>query len=570
LSTNVVHDLADELLGLQSTFNPLNATMVGVPGYAARMADPSPAADEALRAGAERIAARASAMDRTAVCEDDAITLSVVIQQAHALINRIDAGMVEYTVADSQFVGPAATMLTYMSMTALSSRTDADAYLDRLRAVPAYLEAVLGRHRLGAAAGRVPVRRLVDATVSHLDRYLGDPHGDPLLRPAPPEDGHGFGERRAHLVENVVRPALARYRAGLVEDIAEHARPDERPGLCWLPGGDSAYTALAWVQTTIDRTPDALHRLGLDIIADLRQEYADLGARVFGTKDPADVFDRLVTDPAMRWSNGGELLAHARAAIERAEAALPAWFGEFAVHRCQVQPVPAADAPGAPPGYYFQPSLDGHRPGVYYANTFQAYRRDRFLSEVIAFHEAVPGHHLQLTMAVSRTALPLLRRFADINASLEGWALYTERLADEMGLYSDDVARLGMLAMDSLRGARLVVDTGIHAKGWTRDQAIAYMRLNTPLSPVVIQQEVDRYIAMPAQALSYMTGRLEIQRIRAAAKQRLGPRFDIRAFHDLILGSAPLPLGVLDELMTRWDGSRPPEAVGGIGNHNDD
>lgn len=555
VSRQIVRELADELLGLQSELDPLNATMLGVPGYDDTLPDPSVEAQQALRARAAHVAERASQVNQATLGEDDATTVAVVMQQARAVLDKIDARMVEYTVTDNNYVGPAAYLLTLMPVATLSSPTDADAYLDRLRGVPAYLRAVADRHRGGGAAGRIPVRRLVESAVAHLDRHLADPAGDPLLAVQPAFDSQDFAGERARLVRDMVRPALASYRQVLAEELATGARPDSQPGLCWLPGGEEAYAALSRVHTTTDRTPDELHQLGLDVVASLRDEYAEVGSRVFGTTDQGEIFERLGSDPSMRWSNGEELLAHARAAISRAEAELPKWFGILPGQQCQVQPVPAAEAPGAPFAYYFQPSLDGRRPGVYYANTFRAEERDRFLSEVTAFHEAVPGHHLQLTTAIERTDLPLLRRLADINATIEGWALYAERLADEMGLYSDDVARLGMLAMDSMRAGRLVVDTGLHAKGWTRTQAVGYLRENTPLSPLELGQEVDRYIAYAAQALSYMTGRLEIQRIRAEARQRLGSRFDIRSFHDLFLRNAPLPLGVLDEVVARWSGA---------------
>jgi uncharacterized protein (DUF885 family) len=171
---------------------------------------------------------------------------------------------------------------------------------------------------------------------------------------------------------------------------------------------------------------------------------------------------------------------------------------------------------------------------------------------VTAFHEAVPGHHFQITIAQELTHLPMLRRVVNPNAYAEGWGLYTERLAEEMGLYTSDVYRLGMLAMDSMRAGRLVVDTGMHAKGWSRERAIAYLRENTPMADLDIRNEVDRYIAYPGQALSYMVGRLEIQRMRRAAEQARGEKFDIRAFHDQVLGNGPLPLAVLDDVVTRW------------------
>jgi uncharacterized protein (DUF885 family) len=217
-----------------------------------------------------------------------------------------------------------------------------------------------------------------------------------------------------------------------------------------------------------------------------------------------------------------------------------------------LEPVPAADAPGAPAAYYLEPTVDGKRSGTYYANTYQATERFRHTAEVIAFHEAIPGHHFQISTALGLTELPLLRRIVGFTAYVEGWGLYTERLAQEMGLYSDDIALLGMVAMDSLRAGRLVVDTGLHAKGWSRQQAIDYLRENSPLPLLEIESEVDRYIAYPGQALSYMVGRLELQRLRREAAEALGSRFDIRQFHDLVLGVGSLPLNVLDAVVSRW------------------
>jgi uncharacterized protein (DUF885 family) len=196
--------------------------------------------------------------------------------------------------------------------------------------------------------------------------------------------------------------------------------------------------------------------------------------------------------------------------------------------------------------------MDGSRPATYFANTHRARERDRYSAEAVAYHEAVPGHHVQVALAQELPELPLLRRQAPINAFAEGWGLYAERLADEMGLYSDDVARLGMLAGDSLRAARLVVDTGIHAHGWDRQRVIDFLRVNTPMPHADIERETDRYIADPGQALSYMVGRLEIERIRAGARQALGERFDIRGFHDAVLSNGEIPLDALAEVIDDW------------------
>jgi uncharacterized protein (DUF885 family) len=547
-TANPVHQLADELLELSFKADPVMGTILGVPGYDDTLGDRSEEAQQAVRTAALDIAGRADALDVSGLSADDAVTRAAVAHHARQMVTEIDVRLVEYTITDL-FVGPAAELLSSLPMIVLNESAEATSYVNRLRAVPAFLAAVADRHRAGVAAGRVPVAHLVRAAADHIDRYLAAPE-DPLARPA--FDDPAFTEERETVLREVVRPAFARYRDVLRDELLGHGRDEENVGLCKLPGGDEMYQGLARIHTTTDRTPDELHQTGLDVLGRLAEEYAELGSRVFGTRELAEIFRRMTSDPAMRWRDGAELIDSARAAVTRAEAAVPAWFGRLASSQCKVEPVPEADAPGAPAAYYLWPSMDGRRPGIYFANTFRAEERDRFVSEVMAFHEAVPGHHFQLALAQELTHLPLFRRVVTPNAYAEGWGLYTERLADEMGLYSSDVDRLGMLAMDSMRAGRLVVDTGMHAKGWSRAQAVAFLRDNTPMSDLEIGNEIDRYIAYPGQALSYMVGRLEIQRMRRAAEERLGDRFDIRAFHDVVLTNGALPLAVLDEVVHAW------------------
>jgi uncharacterized protein (DUF885 family) len=555
-ATKAVAGLADELLHTALDLFPVAATLLGIRDRDDRMPDHAESAEQRVGARLADIAARAEAVDPTGLSGPDRITRSVVRHLADGMADELATREVEYTVTDSMFA-PAVGLLSNLPLVVITDQPQADAYLTRLRALPDTLATIADRHRAGVAAGRVPVTRLVEATVAHLDRYLADPDGDPLRRPRPQAgsgaDIAGFDDARDRVLADVVRPALGRYRDALATDVAPHGRPEERPGLCWLPDGEAYYaTKVRLHTTTTDRTPEDLHRTGRDLIDRLSEEYAEIGGRVFGTSDVAEIFRRLRTDPAMRWRDADELLAAARAAITRAEEAAPDWFGALPGQRCTVQAVPDTEAPGAPPAYYLPPALDGSRPGIYFANTHQVHERDRYVAEAVAFHEAVPGHHFQLTRSLELTDLPLVRRLSPFTAYAEGWGLYAERLADEMGLYSDDVARLGMLAQDSMRAARLVVDTGLHAHGWSRAQVVDYLRSHTVMSEVEIQTETDRYISAPGQALSYMTGRLEIQRIRAAAAQALGDRFDIRAFHDTVLGSGALPLTVLDEVVRAW------------------
>ncbi|WP_460403973.1 DUF885 domain-containing protein [Actinophytocola sediminis] len=519
------------------------ATVLGVPGHDSTLSDRSASADEACRVRCLDIAARADAIDPGTLAGDDAVTRAVVAHHARSMVDELAARGVEYAISDL-FVSPAAELLHVLPMTVLAGAEQVGAHLERLRAVPGYLATVAERHRAGVAEGRVPVARLVHAAVAHLDRSLADP--DRLARPA--LDGEP-AVVRGRLLAEVVRPALVEYQRMLATEIAPHGRDDERVGLCWLPDGEAMYAGLVRHHTTTDRTPEDLHRTGLELIDRLTEEYAEVGSRVFGTRDRTEIFRRMTTDPAMRWRDGDELLDAVKAAVARAEGVLPAWFGRLPSTRCAIEPIPAADAPGSPAAYYVLPALDGSRAGTFFANTDRAEERDRFTAEVVAFHEAVPGHHLQIALAQELRHLPLLRRVVTPTAYVEGWGLYTERLAEEMGLYSSDVMRLGMLAMDSMRAGRLVVDTGMHAKGWSRDRAVGYLRDNTPMSDLEIGTEVDRYIVYAGQALSYMVGRLEIQGMRAVAESR--PDFDLRDFHDTVLTNGALPLPVLRQLVTR-------------------
>jgi len=544
-----VTELADAYVEALFAADPLMPALLGIRPAEPGLPDFSAEAEQALRAQLSAFADQARELDPAGLSAEDRVTREVLISSAEGRIAGIDTRMSEFTVTDL-FVAPASMVLTALPMATVADAQTAEAQLGRLAAVPEFLRQAARRHAQGIADGLLPVRHLVDGAIAHLDRYLAEPDADPLRRqPAPDE---AFASERERLIAEVVRPAFVEYREFLATDVAPHGRSTEQPGVSSLPGGDEIYAKVARVHTTTDRTPAELHQTGLDIIAALATEYRELGAKVFGTDDLQEIFRRLRTDPALRWTSGEELMDTARAAIERAAAEAPKWFGRIPPQPWDVQPIPEEAAPGAPGAYYIQPATDGSRPGIYFANTYQATERFRHAAEATAFHEAIPGHHFQLSFALGLTELPLLRRIGDFTAYTEGWGLYTERLAEEMGLYSDDVARLGMLTLDSMRAGRLVVDTGLHVLGWSRRQAIDYLVEHTPMAQVEIESEVDRYIAWPGQALAYMVGRLEILRIRTAAKQKLGSRFDIRAFHDVVLSGGALPLSVLEHVVNEW------------------
>ena len=277
----------------------------------------------------------------------------------------------------------------------------------------------------------------------------------------------------------------------------------------------------------------------------------DLGSRLLGTKDLRDTLQALRKDKDLYFGSRDEIADVARASLARANDAIGEWFGRLPKAPCEVVVMPAHEEKHSTIAYYRDPAADGSRPGQYYINTYAPETRPRYEAETLAFHEAVPGHHLQLAIMQELTDLPAFRRFNGSTAYIEGWGLYTERLSEEMGLLSSEIGRFGVLSFDAWRASRLVVDTGIHALGWTRQRAIDFMAEHTALGLNNVENEVDRYISYPGQALAYKLGQLELLRLRAEARERQGDRFDIRRFHDAVLGDGALPLPVLRQVVER-------------------
>ena len=277
-----------------------------------------------------------------------------------------------------------------------------------------------------------------------------------------------------------------------------------------------------------------------------------LGEQLFETRDLQAIFDNLRSNPDLRFQTSEEVVEKAKSALALAKGKMHLAFDPVPQAECEVEPIPDYEAPYTTIAYYRPSAADGSRPGTYYVNAYAPETRPRFEAEVLAYHEAIPGHHLQIAIAQELDALPTFRRVMHMTAFVEGWALYSERLSDELGLYSGPADQMGMLSFDSWRAARLVVDTGLHAKGWTRQQAIDFMLANTPLAQNNIENEVDRYITTPGQALAYKTGQLEILRLREHAQMQLGEAFDLKAFHRTVLGGGAVSLGILSERVEDW------------------
>jgi uncharacterized protein (DUF885 family) len=353
-------------------------------------------------------------------------------------------------------------------------------------------------------------------------------------------------------VRDEIYPAFDRYRRTLRESVLPRARSDDRPGILFVEGGEAAYRAAIRRHVSLELPPEAIHAIGIEEVARIRAETSGLGLRVFGTGDLAEIQRRLRTDPALHFTTRAEVEAAARAALERAEAVVARCFRRLPRARCEVVRVPAHEERDTTIAYYREPALDGSRPGRYYINTSEPQTRPRYDAEALAFHEAVPGHHTQIALAQELEGIPALRRHFGATAFVEGWALYAERLADELDLYAGDVDRLGMLSFDAWRASRLVIDTGIHALGWTRRQAIDYLVQNTLLAENNAVNEVDRYIAWPGQALAYKLGQRELMRYRARSQAALGDRFDLAEFHQRLLENGALPLALLSRRVDAW------------------
>jgi uncharacterized protein (DUF885 family) len=434
----------------------------------------------------------------------------------------------------------------------LTTRQHGRGYVAKLRSCPSFIDGWIAGLHEGLAVGRCATARGVSSAIAQLDDIIdSDPADDPLVSQEPPaEMSDREVERwRAEIVASVresVRPALVRLRTMLSESALPGARSDDQPGICHLAGDNDAYAALLHAATSTDLTADEVHEIGRVQLALLDKEYQVLGQVALGAADPAELRGCLRDDPSLRYATPNEVIADAVAALERSQAAVGAWFARLP--EATVSPV---TVDGGPLAFYTAPSPDGSRGGTFFFNTSDPALWTRFSLEVTTFHESFPGRHLQLALAQELDLHPVLGEL-EVTSYGEGWGLYAERLADEMSLYSGPLQRLGMLTLDSLRAARLVVDTGLHAHGWTRDEAIDFLVSNTALVPGNAAREIDRYIAGPGQATGYMVGRLEIERLHSHATARLCDQFSLPDFHDAVLGNGMTPLGELGRTIETW------------------
>ncbi len=544
-----VNDLADRFWEGILERDPLTATILGDERYGDRWPDLGPdgrAADEA--------AFRATLAEAREIPSDGLEPEQVITRDLLVLVceNHLEAlAQKQYQLAVDHMSGPQIWPAELAQYQPGDSAERLERLLQRWGTYSVAVDQYIGTLEEGVADGRtaaaVPVRRAIE----QIDRMLAmTPAENPATSMAQVTDADR--PRVAGVVESAVYPAWRRLRDFLADGYEPHAR--QQPGISATPGGDAAYRLAIRMQTTLDTNADEVHAFGLADLEAIESEKDEI-ARRLGHVDRHALYEALAADPDNHTDDPSAIVRLAQEQTDRAYAEAPNYFGRLPSANCYVKQVEPYREAEAPPAFYMPPSLDGSRQGQYYINTYQPMERQLHKLAAITFHEATPGHHFQIAIEMELPGMPAFRtlggRLAGVAYS-EGWGLYTERLADEMGLYASEPERLGMLDAQSFRAARLVVDSGLHAMNWTRDQAIAFMHERGSLPMVDAEIEVDRYSVWPGQALAYKLGQREIERARADVSSAMGDRFDLRAFHDEVLGHGSLPLATLRREILGW------------------
>ena len=436
----------------------------------------------------------------------------------------------------------------------------ADLLLKRLELYNRLFTQIAQVQKEGLLINRVATKRNLLRTIDQLENYLNTPlEKDTLLLVNFSTDVgeleiSNWKEKAKKIIETNVRPAVLAYLDQLKEEHLPKGRKDEKSGILWIEGGEETYLrALRRYTGHKNTTVKEVHNIGISEIERLKTEFFEIGKNVFSdANSPEEVIYKMQTEPAMRYESKEQMLKIAEDTIERSYKPLNKWFTVFPKSPCKVLPAPPESEQHAPPAYYVAPLPDGSRDGIYFLNTYKPETKSIFEAESVAFHEAIPGHHLDRTIAVELQDVPDFQRYVASTAFVEGWGLYAEQLANEMGLYSNDVQQLGRLGNDAWRGCRLVLDTGMHGMGWSREKAIEFFRANSPIEEINANIETDRYIAWPGQACSYKMGQLKIEELRRKAENELGKNFDIRYFHDEVLCDGGITLPILENKINEF------------------
>jgi uncharacterized protein (DUF885 family) len=534
--------------------SPEIATTIGDYRFNDKLSDLSPSHVPPHKQALEDFLQSFKALDPHALDAQQRITLELVIRHLDDDITKIDLKLHEMPL--DQLRGQHIFMAMLPTFAPLDTPEHVTQYVARLHAIPGLFDAVIELARQGRKDGMIPPGFLLEK-VARQCAGIGSLAGEksPFMIPAAKLDALPAADRtRLHdavlaAIETDVRPAYAKLGKFVAEEYAPAGRRD--PGIWSLPNGDALYRFAVRTMTTTDKEPEAIHQIGLSEVARIEGEMTAI-AKQLGFADLASFRAALKTDPKQYLASRDAILDRFRQYLTGMKPELPLLFGRLPKAEMVVAPVEEFREKEAPPAQYLTGTPDGKRPGRVMVNTGDPTHKPAFVMESIAYHEGVPGHHMQLSIAQELPGLPPFRQHGEYVAYVEGWGLYAERLGKDVGMYRDPYNDYGRLSSELFRAVRLVADTGVHYKHWTRDQMVAYFHEHSDLDNASMQAETDRYIVVPGQALAYKIGQLKFLELRDRAKAKLGAKFDIRAFHDQMLGNGALPLDVLERLTDEW------------------
>jgi len=549
-SSTLLRQIETELVGSYLQRRPLTAAQLGEPAWREQLLPVVAAqAEDDLAARIADIRARLTDVMADELTAEDRLTLEMMTELSGYELAALKARSNRYVVTPLPEAGLASQLLLFLPEASISSDADVETFAAACAQIPQALEDSLAELAAGRAAGQHPVAHLTRRAIEQVEQYLSTPlTQDSYVLAASSAPCPAASRVAADLLTRVgttVRPAFRHYCDVLAAEVLPQARGTGRPGLRWLPGGEQIYRSAVQEHTTLDVGPEQVHHAGLELVARIRRSAEQTAAGLAWAADFPQIRDRLRADQSLYFASAEQMLAAAEEAMRKAELAVPVWICDLPAATCEVREMNLLETRNGVLGHYQSAPLDRHRPGWYWLNTADPASHPVYEAEALAHHESVPGHHIEISKSQEAAISSPFRRLAEVTPYREGWALYMEQFADEIGLYTGPLAKLGMLSFQLWRACRLVVDTGMHQLGWSRDQAVAFMWDNTILTRGNIENEVDRYIACPGQALGYMTGQLAFEQLRSARVRESSSPGQNRSFHSSMLEHGPLTLGCL-------------------------
>lgn len=554
-STARLHALFDEEWQYELRTNPERATALGDNRYNDRLKDVSPQAFLRDVEQQRNFLARCEAIPAAGLSAQDALSRELMIR---TLSRRFEGAQFKlWEMPVNQRDGPQVDLAELVTITPFHTLKDYDDYISRLGQIPQLFDQVMEDMRQGMKDGLMPPRYLLEKVAPEAqDVASKSGESSPFYEPfsefpdgVPSTDQARLREAALSAINSRIVPAYKRFAAFVRDEYTPHGR--NQPGIWALPGGDRLYQYEIRRMTTTDLTPNQVHAIGLTELHKTEAEMLEV-ARKAGFNDLASFNEHIKNDRSLYATSGRQLLDLYSKYVRQIEPELPKIFGHLPKAKLIAIPMGTARSANAVPADYSPGTADGARPGHINVNEWDPEHRLLLNVEAIAYHEGIPGHHLQISLAQELQGLPDFRRHGGYTAFVEGWAFYSERLAKEVGRYQDPYSEYGRLENEMWRDIRLVVDTGVHAKHWSRDQMVDYFHKYTAMDEPNIQTEVDRYIAWPGQALAYKLGQLEILKLREEARDKLGSKFDLRTFHDEVLDNGALPLDILHSEVETW------------------